>query len=530
MFFSKKEPKPTAPAASELCATDDVCALERIENERYLSESLDEREAEQLEVMIQSARAWEIIGSNVATFIANNRIIQEQTDANVSLTRAARRYNDRTREPWLAQGIAIAHNQAMTDVKKGILDVIYRDDLVSEGAPMTTLIKGAEIILTRAHNKRFAAPDADSSHYLRDELTNAFQFEYIVRALMQRINEDNPDVLQIVFDPATLGDLPVSLQRIATLDIKRGRGASILIDNAQKVTLGEKTEAERLADYLKKNHLPEGVRKTLLSIKMGMQIMGAPECPFNDMGICTHVLAKLPEDQYPEDLRRDLAARDGAAVQQRVNGLQAFAQRNPVSKILDSTIEFNESSTGGTTSAQNRKRGNLATQLEKRDVAMVETAEVESPAFERVVVRVINQNEPFIIDELSDTSGVKELIAQLMNQKIMKKYVDTYHDSKVSDMLTNALEVIATKEQYIGIDRTITPWVDMSQKAHMNDDGVKERFMRYSGARASGVSGGPIGKRTRVIFSHGTKDGTRYVTIHKVAHRSDLESNPVLHR
>ncbi|MDN5275793.1 MAG: hypothetical protein JWN33_442 [Candidatus Saccharibacteria bacterium] len=527
MFFSRRTPDtPAVQVSSEPCLTDESCHLERLESERYLTESLDERESEQLETMVDAARYWEVFTRNVDVYIKNGRSAVAMADIAASSSRDELRSRDRNRESWLALNIASAHNRAANELRSTEFDVIFKDNLVNEGAPSGILLRGTEQRILQKQSKRTKNHENSKADYLYEELRTAFQMEYVVRALMQRINQDSPDVLQTVFDPSTIEDLPDSLQRIAKLDIDRGFGQSVLLDNARKLALGEKTPAERLTDYIKKNGMPDNVKKSLLAVKLGMKVMGAPECPFNALGICTYAMAKVPEDQFPEELKRDLACRDDAAAQKRMNDLLAFAKRKPVSRILDSSVIFSEDTVA--TNATSRKRAATVIKLEKRDVALVGAAELETPSFERVVLRLVNQDEPFVINNPNNINDINAVAQQVTEQKLFKKYLDTYHDDKLNAMVVNAINIITTRSNYTGTDRTITQWANMKEKAHLNEDGLKEQFMRYSGAQASGISGGPIGRNTRIIFSQKTDGGTRYVTIHKVIHKADMKSNPVL--
>ncbi len=254
--------------------------------------------------------------------------------------------------------------------------------------------------------------------------------------------------------------------------------------------------------------------------------MGAPKCPFNDLGVCTHLLAKVPESQYPEEIQRDIASRDSLAAQRRIESLVTFAKRNSVSKILDSSIQLSETMSSTSTGTQTKKRA-FAPKLDKRDLNMIENSEVATPTFTQVKFRFANSDEVFETVP-TDIENVAETMDEMFEHKMIKRYIDTYHDEKLEDMLANALTIIALAPSYTGTDRMITPWLDMKNKAYVNEEGVKERYMRFSGSRAIGVSGGPIGKDTRVIFSQGTERGVRHITIHKIIHKADIKSNVTL--
>jgi hypothetical protein len=451
----------------------------------------------------------------------------EFEDTSNSASRTERRSLSRDRESRLAIHIASAHNIAAREYPSGWVAQIYRENLVTQGAPSKRMIHGVNVFVASKHNKRVSSgEDTSRIGYVQEALTDAFRMEYIARAYMQLINEENPDVLQTVFDPSTLRDLPPNLQRIAALDINRGMGDSILLDNATKLAIAEQDPAERLTGYIKANGIPEHVKKSLVTLNIGMKAMGAPSCPFNEVGICTHLLSRIPESALPDDIKKDLASRDLTAAQRRISGLVSFANHNPVSRILDSTIEFNEDIAQPSTSS--RKREVPFAKLEKKDMTLVEQAEVETPAFSRVVIRLANQDSEYVIEDPNDKEAVNKAIAALSEEKIVKSYLTTYNDAKLRDMIFNAVNVIATEKSYIHTNRTIVQWVASKNKAHINTDDVKEQFMRYSGAQSTGVSGGPVGRDTRIIFSQGTKNGTRYVTIHRVSHKSDLKTNPVL--
>jgi hypothetical protein len=527
MFGRKKRIEQPLPLVDEACSTQDACFMDRLESERYLTDSLDERESEQLQQMVEIARSWEVVTSNVAVYINDKRRAIELGDAAVSVSRADRRSYSKDRSLWLSSEIACAHDDAARTFADDSISAIYRENLVNEGSPPKFLIDGSYKLVMRAHNKLVTATErVDQSRYVQQALSDAFRMEYIIRAYMQRINQDNPDVLQTVFDPVTLRDLPYSLQRIATLDVNRGEGASILLDNAKKLALGEQNPAERLANYIKTNNIPDQVKKTLVALNIGMKAMGSPTCPFNDMGICTHQLSRVPESSLPEDVKKDLESRDATAAQRRTSGLLSFAQHNPVSKILDANIQFDSNATQ--TSPTSRKRSSLPVRLEKRDLTMIEKPEIETPSFNRVVIRFANQEDQYVIEDPTDKDAFDVVNKALIGEKMVKSYLSSYNDPKLEAMILNAFSVISTSKTYTPLGRTITQWVASKNKAHVNDDDVKEQFMRYSGAQASGVSGGPNGRNTRIIFSQGTKNDTRYVTIHKVTHKSNLKTNPVL--
>ena len=527
MFGKKKRIEQPLPLVYEVCSTQDACSMNSLESERYLTESLDERESEQLQQMVEIARSWEVVTSNVAVYINDRRRATELGDAAVSVSRADRRSHDKDRSSWLSAEIARAHDDAARTFADDIISPIYRENLVSEGSPSKFIIDGSYNLVMRAHNKRATATEGvDQNKYVYHALSDAFQMEYIIRAHMQRINQDNPDVLQTVFDPLTLRDLPYSLQRIATLDINRGEGESILLDNAKKLALGEQSPAERLAKYIKTNNIPDHVKKTLVALNIGMKAMGSPTCPFNNIGICTHQLSRVPESSLPEDVKKDLDSRDATAAQRRTSGLLSFAQHNPVSKILDANIEFDNNTVR--TSPTSRKRSSLPIRLDKRDLTMIEKPELETPSFNRVVIRFANQEDHYVIEDPADKDAFDVVNKALIGEKIVKSYLSNYNNPKLEAMILNAFSVISTSKTYVPLGRTITQWVASKNKAHINADDVKEQFMRYSGAQASGVSGGPIGRNTRIIFSQGTKNDTRYITIHKVTHKSNLKTNPVL--
>ena len=516
--------EPIRKLSTEICASSDACYMDALEAEQYDTESLDERMVSQLETINFAAAAWTMIGKNVSTFIEQNRQEYELYDVQNGAARNDRRVSDRNRESVMGQKVSHAHNAAVNAIGTGLLEGVYVENLVVSSAPPIEALAGLEDTLLEMHNLKMKDMGADRTFAVEEELTAAFQCEFLVRASMQVINQESPQTLQTVFDPSSLLDLPIDLQRIAALDINRGIGASVLLDNAAKYAPGEQPRSAQLADYIKANNLPENVKKSLSAIKLGMQAMGAPSCPFNDLGVCTHLLAKIPQSQFPEEIQRDIANRDSSEAQRRMTSLVAFAKRNAVSKILDSSIQLNESFASN--SAQSKKRTS-APKLEKRDFIMVENPEVDAPTFTEIKFRFANSPE-IVATSTNVTEDFEEAAKAIFEQKIVKKYIDTYHDQKLEDMLFNALGIIAILPTYIGTNRMITPWLDMKHKAHINEEGVKERFMRYSGARSVGVSGGPVGKDTRVIFSQGTEQGVRHITIHKILHKSDIKSNVAL--
>jgi hypothetical protein len=506
----------------EVCKTSDSCFMDSLENDQFSTESLSERVVGQLEAINFSASMWSLTGKNVSIFIEQNRRDYELHNTQSEVSRNDRRISDRNRESFLTQRVSSAHNIAVSQIGTGILEKVFTDNLL-EAAPTVEELSGLEEKLLDIHNKKMNTMGQDRSFAVQDELVITYQFEFIARAYMQAMNQEAPEVLQAIFDPSSIMDLPFDLQRIASLDINRGVGASVLLNNAAKVTTGEQPKSVELAEYIQANNLPENVKKSLLAIKLGMSAMGAPTCPFNDLGICTHLLSKVPDNHYPEEIQRDITNRDNTAIQRRIASLVAFAKRNPVSKILDSSILLNESFASNST--QSKKR-TTAPKLEKRDFAAVENLEIDTPAFTKVKFRLANSDAIFeATGNLVDT--IEKTIDDVFEQKIVKKYSETYHDEKLNDMLLHALTVIALMPTYIGTDRMVTPWLEMKNKAHINEEGVKERFMRYSGSRAVGISGGPIGKDTRVIFSQGTENGVRHITIHRIIHKSDVKSSVI---
>lgn len=509
----------------EICKTSDSCQLESLDTDQFYAESLDERVFEQVQGINVAVEGWAIVTRNVGAYISHDRQSQQMYTQSTQVTRDSRRNTSRSHDSVIGQHVSHAHNEAVARIGTGILKDVYVDDhnLVSAGAPLLKDIVGLEKRILEAQRKRTAEIGADRRFVVEDELTTAFQLEFAIRAYMQSINEEAPDVLQAMFDPATLNDLPNALQRIAALDIKRGK-SSILLNNAEKPANADQPMSVQLAEYVRSNHLPEGVKKSLQAIKFGMKVMGAPECPFNDLGICTHMLAKLPTTQYPDEIQRDIANRANTEVQRRVESLILFSRRNPTGKILDSTLYLAEDMT---VSGSKAKKRASAPKIESRDLTMVENPEVDTPAFSRVKIRFANSDivydvEPTINDDLEKTLG------DVTEHKIVKSYLDKYHDEKLNDMVGVALGFIAVAPTYAGTDNTVRRWLDKRNQSHVNDDGVKEKFMRYSGSSASGTSGGPVGKDTRIIFSQGTENGVRHITIHKVLHKSDIKSNTVI--
>lgn len=513
-----KSPESLLPSSHSLCHEPSKCIVEALDQSSFDEERYDESAEQITEAVYAASSAWSQISKNVFIFVNDTRS-EFQSFTQQGPSRSDRRANGQGQESFMGQSVARAHNAAMAVYQTGVLEEMYQPSLIN-GEPMSIeqLALIEEKIIseqsTRMNNLGF-----DRSTIVKDELATVFQLEYLARAYMQVLNHEMPELLQELFDPATLKELPISVQRIAALDIKRGIGESVLLDNASKYAPGNQPESMQFAEYIRANTLPEQVKKTLLAIKLGMNAMGAPICPFNDIGICTHLLTKIPRHELPEDLIRDIVHKEDTAAAKRVEDLTLFARRTAVSKILDSSIPLFEQDASAQTPSRKRV---TAAKLDKRDFTAIEPTESDAPNFTAVKIRFAHSDE--VVDSsLADFEAIGEMVMNALDQKDIKKYLDTYNDKKLEGLISNALTSLALLPNYTASGRMITPWVGMKNKPHVNDEGVKERYMRFSGARAVGISPGPIGKATRIIFSQGTADGVRHITIHKIIHKADVK-------
>lgn len=496
------------------------CAVEFSERNELTAEVFDESLEQIIEGLHASARSWSQATRNVSHYINQGRDAIDANDARAATARAERRSSGQSRDSYLAQAIAEIHNDAAREMTGGVLEGMHRSDLVSDELLSREHLFDLEQTIVRQQVARTQTPSFNAPVRIYHELVTVFQLEYVTRAYMQMLNQEAPEALQALFDPATLAELPQSLQRIATLDIKRGVGDSVLLDNANSQLPDERPESVILAEYIKANSLPEHVKKSLMAIKLGMDAMGAPNCPFNDLGMCTHILAKIPREQLPDDIQRDMTAKNDAAVSKRTNDLLNFSRRNPVSRIFDSKVVLYEE--GPQSQSKTSKRSALP-KLEKKDFAKPEEESSEEAAFSKVVFRVAKSD--VIAEAPTDNEdGLMSAIESVFEQKLVSDYLDKHNDTKLNDMVAGAVAAIGLSQTYVKTGRMIVPWAGRKNKPYINDEGVKERFMRYSGAQAAGVSGGNIGRHTRIIFSQGTKDGVRYVTIHDILHKSDIKT------
>lgn len=510
----------TIPLFSDVCLADRECkdVVEQIDQPVF-ADQLDEWSAEALDTTVRMAETWGELTGRISEEISMLRIEGQQD--NTSSSRDSRRDNARRRDFQFNQDIARMRQSARQQVRvNGNDEWGKRLSAVRSQAEYDQLSSD----LTGQYPNK---PEGN------DDLTELFRLmfltEHVTRLYMRALDLGAPDVFRQVFTPGNIIELPPALQKVSVIDISRGKD-SIILQNAARTALEDnRTPAEKLTDYIQNNHLPDNVRQFIIAIKTGAIAAGVRECPGNDLGICTRLLAKIPIAELPEPIRKDIEMRDNKEAQDRKSKLVTFAQGYPLSRLLDSSTGFDVSTRrpNEDNNANQKRRPNIGV-VEKRDVVtLLESAETEQSSFTQVAVRFINDfSEPLILTKGEEEQSIDEKLAHLCEHKLIKEYLETHKGTPLEGLMQDALRQILLSPNYFQSEGAILPWVRgiaNRYKSFINNEGVKERLMRFSAARSSVHTSDKVGRQTRIFFSQGTKDGVRHVTIHEIGHKSDLE-------
>ena len=414
-------------------------------------------------------------------------------------------------------GLAILHNEALDYVQSVIgRDIDERSlrldhySYLEEVTPV--IIAGVDYLVA----------DETEDDDVR-ALAYIYMCEQIARSTLYTSHLMQPDVLRSIFNPATFSELPLSLQRLAALDIRRGDKASILLLNARTDEVkDDRTREEIMSDYISNNHLTDSIREHLNSISLGAKAMGSMECSLNQFGLCMKVLARIPGTDLPQPIAQDIQQKAARAKQDRILKLNSLARGVSINKMFDSTTKLHVPQFNSTNSSQSSGKKRLPS-IDTNDVRDIEREAGESePTFSRYVIRSKKQPDVALDAEIKDIQSQAQALLTLPE---ISEYYAKHKTDTLDSFLVNALLTIIASERYNTTKGAIVPYLSRRADAYANPEGIKEKFSRLSGAQLSGGGGGTIGRHTRIIFSQGTENGVRHVTIHKIDTKSNMISN-----
>jgi hypothetical protein len=504
-----------AGSTTDACSNAESCGLQRVDDMRSI-EALGNDVEEYVEQLTDMCGNWGRAIDEVRSQVGKQRqyFARDQIVSTVNDDRASRRTVDREFETMINNNVAIKHNIAASAIKE------------TGGESWNADLVRLTNIDALTNHMYLLADAADDMAQLDDPLTRAFYglflTEYTARISMKSLDIDAPDVLRQVFDPATLSDLPETLQKLAIIDIRRGPTGSILLSNAARSIPDNRGGAEVFADYISANHLPDTIRQHLRSISLGAKAMGAPACPYNSIGICTKVLSKIQPGDLPDMIAADMQLRESKSTTDRVGRLTQFGRGGELSRLFDSSLSFSVKLPGQNEIKQNKRRPTVVP-VEKKDLNVIETGEI-IPSFSHFVLRIANDDRDTVEPvDVADLDAVGAEIGELMGHKMIMNYIlNTSESVKLTEFFAKALSMIVVSPRYGQTGGAIVPLVALRSKSMMNSDGVKETYSRLSGAQADGLGGSAIARNTRIYFSQGTSNGVRYVTIHRVGHKADF--------
>lgn len=502
----------TAPSAlTDFCSVERDCleALETDDVEQY-----DSQTDEFINDMVSLSETWGMALAEMPDAIAARREIEDSHEGWTSALddRSMRRQLDRRKDSYFLQTVTWAHNAGRWAARPNVPADAPRLGAITDPVDLARRIGDIGETLSR---------DEDEQDTLVKQFKLLFVAEELAHAQMAMLELTNPSAFRDIFRPGSIDDLPPALRELSAADIARDKD-SIILRNARRDIDDNRTPGQQLADYLSNNHLPDSIRQVFVGINLGAKAMGAPACPRNDVGICTKVLERLPIDELPEPVRRDMEIRAGKATQERVAKLTQFARGHMPSRLFDSSVVYDIPDNDHAVSSKKRRQVNTgrgATKADRSDVTFEALEASLETAFSSVSVLVSNEDgEPFVFNVDEEAS-----FDHLLETKMFKDYMTAHRETGLDAMFQNALQHILFSPRYAETKGMIIPLVDRTLKTHQNQSGVTERLMRFSGQKTSAMGSGKNGRQTRIIFSQGTKDGVRHVTIRKVVHKSNIE-------